>query len=298
MNKTQFALILCKILVSIILMTMLSVKKVNVVGLVLIFCVVGYYVWNDTVNPLLGKANMATLRTSSRTRMAPETEMSEIPTPLLDKVVIFVIAYVLIVAAVGFFWNVSVELPDFGFNVLLSQLDLSKNLENYKKIIDFTKIKLPESDKYTYSFSIKVEEFKDLLSSQNSYIFYRNESLKSTIKNIGLKLAKSTTEIYDTMQLEYVTSAGNVTQDLATIPIGQWTQIVFAVNGNCVNVFVGGNKLTKQLTINNLKIPSIDAPIQFGNMPAYLADFSYSPSVIEPSPSFFDYFTKTDDIII
>jgi hypothetical protein len=98
MNKTQFALILCQILVLIILMTMLYVKKVNVVGLVLIFSIVSYYVWNDTVNPLLGK------------------------------VVLFVIAYVLIVSAVGFFWNISTETTDYGLNVLLSQLDLSKNV--------------------------------------------------------------------------------------------------------------------------------------------------------------------------
>ena len=276
MNKTQFALILCQILVLIILMTMLYVKKVNVVGLVLIFSIVSYYVWNDTVNPLLGK------------------------------VVLFVIAYVLIVSAVGFFWNVSTETTDYGLNVLLSQLDLSKNVEPNKTTVIAKKMKLPESDKYTYSFSIYVREFNTLSTSptlQNSYIFYRNESSTptSTNKNIGLKLAKSTaTANYDTMQLEYVTSGGTGTgtATIATIPIGQWTTIIIAVNGKYVNVYVGGNKLTKQVTIDNLQTPSNDAPIEFGNMPAYLANFSHSSSVIEPSPSFVEYLTKTDGIII
>ena len=276
MNKTQFAIIVCKILVLIVLMTMLSIKKVNVVGLVLIFCVVGYYVWNNVVNPLLGK------------------------------VVMFIIAYVLIVAAVGFFWNVSVALPDFGLNVLLPQLDLSKNVEPNKTTVIATKIKSPASDKYTYSFSIYVKEFATLLTSptlQNSYIFYRNElsTPASTNKNIGLKLAKSTataTANYDTLELEYVTITGTGTATLSKIPIGQWTTVTIAVNGKYVNVYVGGNTLTKQLTIDNLKTPSNDAPIEFGNMPAYLANFSHSPSVIEPSPSFVEYLSKTDVIII
>lgn len=272
MNKTQFAIIVCSILTSIVLMTMLSMKKVNVVGLVLIFCVVGYYVWNNVVNPLLGK------------------------------VVMFIIAYVLIVAAVGFFWNVSVALPDFGLNVLLDQLDLSKNVEPNKTTVIATKMKLPASVTYTYSFSIYVKEFATLLTSptlQNSYIFYRNESSESTNKNIGLKLAKSTaTANYDTLQLEYVTITGTGTATLSKIPIGQWTTVTIAVNGKYVNVYIGGNTLTKQLTIDNLKTPSIDAPIQFGNMPAYLANFSHSSSVIEPSPSFVEYLSKTDGIII
>lgn len=274
MNKTQFAIIVCKILVLIVLMTMLSIKKVNVVGLVLIFCVVGYYVWNNVVNPLLGK------------------------------VVMFVIAYVLIVAVVGFFWNVSTELPDFGLNVLLPQLDLSKNVEPNKTTVIATKIKSPASDKYTYSFSIYVKEFATLLTSptlQNSYIFYRIESTDpiSTNKNIGLKLAKSTAiSNYDTLELEYVTITGTGTAILATIPIGQWTTVTIAVNGKYVNVYVGGNTLTKQLTINDLKSPSIDAPIEFGDIPAYLANFSHSSSVIEPSPSFVEYLSKTDGIII
>ena len=266
MNKTQFAIIVCSILTSIVLMTMLSMKKVNVVGLVLIFCVVGYYVWNNVVNPLLGK------------------------------VVMFVIAYVLIVAAVGFFWNVSTELPDFGLNVLLPQLDLVKNVEPNKTTIDADKMKLPDSVTYTYSFSIYVKEFA---TATDPYIYYRNESSESTNKNIGLKLAKSTAiSNYDTLELEYVTITGTGTAILATIPIGQWTTVTIAVNGKYANVYVSGNKLTKQLTINDLKSPSINAPIEFGNMPAYLANFSHSSSVIEPSPSFVEYLSKTDGIII
>jgi hypothetical protein len=270
MNKTQFAIVLCKILVLIILMTMLSIKKINVVGLVLIFIVISYYLWNDTINPLFGK------------------------------VALFVIAYVLIVAAVGFFWNVSIELPDFGLNVLLPQIDLSKNVVNNKTIIDADKIKLPESDKYTYSFSIYVKEFADA-DAKDPYIFYRNESTDpiSTNKNIGLKLGKSTaTANYDTLYLEYGTGTGTGTATLAKMPINQWTTVTIAVNDKYVNVYVSGNKLTKQLTIDNLKTPAIDSPIQFGNMPVYLANFSHSPSVIEPSPSFVEYLLKTDGIII
>jgi hypothetical protein len=272
MNKTQFAIVLCKILVLIILMTMLSIKKVNVVGLVLIFIVISYYLWNDTINPLFGK------------------------------VALFVIAYVLIVATVGFFWNVSIEVPDFGLSMLLSKLDLSKNVVTNKTTVNANKMKLPDSDKYTYSFSIYVKEFA---TATDPYIFYRNESPDptSTNKNIGLKLGKSTataTANYDTMQLEYVTgtSTSTSTATLAKMPIGEWTTVTIAVNDKYVNVYVGGNKLTKQLTIVNLKTPSKDAPIQFGNMPVYLANFSHSPSVIEPSSSFVEYLSKTDGIVI
>jgi len=271
MNKTQFAIVLCEILVLIILTTMLNVKKANVVGLVLIFFIISYYLWNDTINPLFGK------------------------------VALFVIAYVLIVAAVGFFWNVSIEPPNFGLSMLLSKLDLSKNLAEAKTIIDFNKIDKPDSDKYTYSFSVFIEEFKieefktvDAADATEPYIFYRNESIDqiSTNKNIGLKLGKSTAN-FDTLYLEYVTGTAAATVELAKMPINQWTTVTIAVNREYVNVYVGGNKLTKQLTIDNLKTPSKNAPIQFGKMPAYLANFSHSPSVIEPTPSFIEYLSKT-----
>lgn len=260
MNKTHFVLILCQILVLIILMTMLNVKKVNVVGLVLIFSVVSYYVWNDTLNPLLGK------------------------------VVMFVIAYVLIVAAVGFFWNVAIELPDFGLNSLLSKLDLSTNVEPNKTTINANKMKMPVSDKYTYSFSVYITEFT---TATDPYLFFRNTSEMITDKNIGVKLVKDASGIFNTLYLDYCTEFNTGTSKLATLQVGRWTTVIIAVNGKYVNVYVGGNKLTQQLTIDNLKIPSKFEPIQFGNMPAYLANFSHSPSVIEPSPSFIEYLSTT-----
>ena len=260
MNKTKFALILCQILVLIILMTMLNVKKVNVVGLVVIFSVFSYYVWNDTINPLFGK------------------------------VVMFVIAYVITVAAVGFFWNESIEVPEFRLNALLPKLNLSTNVEPNKTIINAKKMNLPVSDKYTYSFSVYIKEFT---SATDPYIFFRNTSEMITDKNIGVKLAKDASGIFNTLYLDYCTELNTGTSKLATLPVGQWTTVIITVNGKYVNVYVGGNKLTLQLTIDNLKIPSKFEPIQFGNMPVYLANFDHSPSAIEPSPSFIEHLATT-----
>ncbi len=275
MNKSQFIFILCEILVLVVLLTMLEVNKTNVVGLIILFGVYGYYVWNNNVNPLVGK------------------------------VIMIIIAYVLIVAAVGFFWNVSVEMPDFGLNLLLPQLNLNNNNSSNAVTIPVAKIDKPGSDKYTYSFSVYIPEFKTKNFPENTvpYLFFRKKSSSSsppsTDKNIGLKLGISERE-FNKLTLEYCTTDADVsiTKDITELPVRKWTTIIITVDKTLVDVYVGGNKLTKQYKIDNLKIPDASSPIEFGFMPAYLANFSYTPHVVQPTPSIVDYLSKTDGIVV
>lgn len=274
MNKSQFIFILCEILVLVVLLTMLEVNKTNVVGLIILFGVYGYYVWNNNINPLVGK------------------------------VIMIIIAYVLIVAAVGFFWNVSVEMPDFGLNLLLPQLNLNTNKSPNIVTIPVAKIDKPGSDKYTYSFSVFIPEYdgRNFTISTIPYLFFRNSSSSSTDKkNIGLKLGTTSSD-FNTLKLEYCTTVDNVdtvdTKDITELPVRKWTTIIITVDKTLVDVYVGGNKLTKQYKIDNLKSPDASSPIEFGYMPAYLANFSYAPYVVQPAPSFVDYLSKTDGIVV
>ena len=271
MNKSQFIFILCEILVLVVLLTMLEVNKTNVVGLIILFGVYGYYVWNNNINPLVGK------------------------------VIMIIIAYVLIVAAVGFFWNVSVEMPDFGLNLLLPQLNLNNNNLN-AVTIPVAKIDKPGSDKYTYSFSVFIPEYdgSNFSASTIPYLFFRNSSSSSTDKkNIGLKLGTALND-FNKLTLEYCTTDADVsiTKDITQLPVRKWTTIIITVDKTLVDVYVGGNKLTKQYKIDNLKRPDVSSPIEFGFMPAYLANFSYTPYVVQPAPSIVDYLLKTDGIVV
>jgi hypothetical protein len=279
MNKSQFIFILCEILVLVVLLTMLEVNKTNVVGLIILFGVYGYYVWNNNINPLVGK------------------------------VIMIIIAYVLIVAAVGFFWNVSVEMPDVGSNLLLPQLDkLDLNNNNSNAVtIPVAKIDKPGSDKYTYSFSVfmKDEELNNPTKYKNRFLFYRyaDSSHKIQKVNIGLRIGIPVAgEDPDSLFLAYTTTENEQTiidrQINGKIPIGRWTTVVITVNKTLVDVYIDGKLLSDSFKIDNLKSPSETEPIHFGNMPAYLANFSYTPHVVQPTPSIVDYLSKTDGIVV
>jgi hypothetical protein len=102
--------------------------------------------------------------------------------------------------------------------------------------------------------------------------------------------------------LEYCTTVDNVdsvaTKPLTQLPVEEWTTIIITVDKTLFDVYVGGNKLTKQYKIDNLKRPDVSSPIEFGYMPAYLANFSYAPYVVQPTPSIVDYLLKTDGIVV
>jgi hypothetical protein len=270
---------------------MLEVNKTNVVGLIILFGVYGYYVWNNNVNPLVGK------------------------------VIMIIIAYVLIVAAVGFFWNVSVEMPDVGSNLLLPQLDkldLNNNTSSNAVTIPVAKIDKPGSDKYTYSFSVfmKDEELNNPTKYKNRFLFYRYADSSHEIQkvNIGLRIGIPVAgEDPDSLFLAYTTTENEPTiidrqingkipiidrQINGKIPIGRWTTVVITVNKTLVDVYIDGKLLSDSFKIDNLKSPSETEPIHFGNMPAYLANFSYTPYVVQPAPSIVDYLSKTDGIVV
>ena len=68
------------------------------------------------------------------------------------------------------------------------------------------------------------------------------------------------------------------------------------MNIDIVNIYINGKTITKQIRIENLKAPSLTAPIEFGNMPAHLANFYNSITVDPPTSSFIEYLAKTDGI--
>lgn len=233
-------------------------------------------------------------------------KMVKINSPAL-KMFLFIFSYCLIISVISFFWNVSVILPDFGLNILLSELNLTNNSGNTITTIAHDKIKIPSSDKYTYSFSVYVKDAaKDIdqnnASSLRKYLFYRKDVDGANIKNIGLRLGNtSATSDFQTLYLDYTTTTNNVslTETITSnFPIDKWTEIHISVDKTIVNIYIDGIKLTKQFNIPNLKSPSATMLIEFGNMPAYLANFSHSPTVIEPTPSFIQYIGKTDSINI
>ena len=228
-------------------------------------------------------------------------KMVKINSPAL-KMFLFIFSYCLIISVISFFWNVSVILPDFGLNILLSELNLTNNSGNTITTIAHDKIKIPSSDKYTYSFSVYVKDAaKDVSDASKKYLFYRKDVAGANIKNIGLRLGKaSATSDFQTLYLDYATTNNvSLTETITSnFPIDKWTEIHISVDKTIVNIYIDGIKLTKQFNIPNLKSPSATMLIEFGNMPAYLANFSHSPTVIEPTPSFIQYIGKTDSINI
>lgn len=213
------------------------------------------------------------------------------------KVAIVTILFFSIIAVTSFLYSSESIYPDYGINILLPQLDLDTNKEQ-TDAIPVSQIKNPSSPDYTYSFSTYVKNAPDtdtVTYPNKKYLFYRNGSTTS-LKNIGLRLDK----ILD-LHLDYTTytTTNNVkstTQqeikitDTVKFPTNIWTTITITVYKDVINVYIG-TTLKKSNKIDNLSPPDSTSPIEFGNMPAYLANFSYSPSIIEPTPSYIQYMT-------
>lgn len=251
MTNTEFLYIICGLLVIIVLTTMASVHQTNVFGVIILVLFGCYFVWKNLANPLL------------------------------KKILIGLVAYVVIITIVGFVWSYQPS-DDDGLYTLIKQLDLSKNVGNNITTIPSKQLGIkPSSDKYTYTFSLYLKNFDSTFVNLNPYLFYRNESASSAGKNIGLKLG-NTLGTFNTLYLEI----GN-TQDksIGTININKWVTITVTVNKQYINVYADNTRLLANFKIDNLGSPSTTESVQFGNMPAYLANFSYSPSVIEPTQS-------------
>lgn len=210
------------------------------------------------------------------------------------KVAILTILFFLIVAVTSFFYSSGSIYPDYGTNVLLQQFDLSNNVVPTVTTIPVSQIRKPSSPVYTYSFSTFVkEDSKKVTDPNKKYLFYRNGISSSPNKNIGLRLGLDPS--YNYLYLDYTTTITTTQQTMLItdkFPIGMWTPITITVNKNVINVYIDGTTLTKSIKIDNLSAPSLKSEIEFGNMPAYLANFSHSPSIIEPTPSYIQYITS------
>jgi len=269
MTNTEFLYILIGLLVFIVLTTMASMHQTNTLGLIILFLLGSYYIWKNLTNPILIKG------------------------------FIFLVAYIVIIIIASFI--ASYKSSDSGLKTLIREIDLEKNIvgadTHITKISSDAMGKEPSSDVYTYSFSVYPREFNSLNGSLDPYLFYRNENVSSGKKNIGLKMG-NTSDTVNVLSLVCCSGDKEITKELSQkIPIGQWTSIIITVYKEYVDVFINGFKLSDNLKIDRLKTPSSEEPIQFGYMPAYLANFSYASSIVEPKRSVIDYFTKTFEML-
>ncbi len=187
-------------------------------------------------------------------------------------------------------------------------IDLSKNEFVTEFKVNANQIKKIDSTKYTHAFSVYVREdtFKNFPSEYNKqYFFYRKDDVSDVSDavsghgtNFGIRLGADRGLFLDYSQ--QVNGIGPTTFNTALIqsnfPVNALTKIFVTVDKTLVNIYIDGIILTKQFKIDNLKQPSLVKPIEFGNMPAYLANFSYLNHVIIPTSSIMEYLSKTNSI--
>ena len=186
-------------------------------------------------------------------------------------------------------------------------INLTNNISNLKFKIDSDQIKKLDSNKYTYSFSVYVNTFAKFPSEYNKkYLFYRKDDAFDAVMdsssghgtNLGIRIDDSYGLFLDYSQQVGVTTTFNTALIKSNFPVKELTKIVVTVDNTIVNIYIDGIILTKQININNLKQPSTSKPIEFGNMPAYLANFSYSNYVIPPTSSIIEDLSNTNSINI
>lgn len=184
-------------------------------------------------------------------------------------------------------------------------VDLSKNEFITEFKVNANQIKKIDSTKYTYAFSVYVKEdtFKNFPSEYNKrYLFYRKDDNANEVSghgtNFGIRLGADRG-----LRLDYSQQVGGVgTTSFNTeliksnFPVNVLTKIFITVDNTVVNIYIDGINLTKQFKIDNLKQPSLAKPIEFGNMPAYLANFSYSNHAILPTSTIIEYLSKTNSV--
>ena len=183
-------------------------------------------------------------------------------------------------------------------------VNLSENEFITEFKVNANQIKKIDSTKYTYAFSVYVREdtFEKFPSEYNKqYLFYRKDDELTSSghgTNFGIRLGADRGLFLDYSQ--QVNGVGKTTFNTALIesnfPVNTLTKIFVTVDKTLVNIYIDGIILTKQFKINNLKQPSLVNPIEFGNMPAYLANFSYLNHVIIPTSSIMEYLSKTNSI--
>lgn len=221
--------------------------------------------------------------------------------------VAFSLVCVVVLGVISYYYDdVFVNNEDTSKNARFEKdlIDLSKNAFATEFKVNANQIKKIDSVKCTYAFSVYVKEAAFATSApeyDKQYLFFRKddavvESGHGT--NFGIRV-NSNREL----RLDYsqqVNGVGPTTFNSELIksnfPVNELTKIFVTVDNTLVNIYIDGIILSKQFNINNLKQPSNSKPIEFGNMPAYLANFSYSNYVITPTSSIIEYLSKTNRI--
>lgn len=183
-------------------------------------------------------------------------------------------------------------------------IDLSKNEFITEFKVNSNQIKKIDSIKYTYAFSVFVKEdafAKSIPEYNKRYLFCRKDDDDSSSghgTNFGVRVNANRDLYLDYSQ--QVNGVGQTTFKTELIqtnfPVNTLTKIFVTVDKTLVNIYIDGIILTKQFKINNLKQPSNIKPIEFGNMPAYLANFSYWNHVITPTSSIIEFLSKTNSV--
>jgi hypothetical protein len=241
------------------------------------------------------------------------------------KVSMGLVAFVTIVMLIGYFSSISfidIKLPNFGMLLLSPPL----NLTTPQKQIDAIRIDQPDSQKYTFAFTVYLKNISETVGQpEKTYLFYRKDDAHPVTpvvptftytadptdkykeftnrngRNIGLRFGNISPDSSATLYLDYAKEiASNTTFHTAPIlfdfPRWRWVDVVITVNIDVVNIYIDGKTITRQIRIPNLKAPSLTQPIEFGIMPAYLANLYHSTSVVPPTSSFIEYLANTDGI--
>lgn len=139
--------------------------------------------------------------------------------------------------------------------------------------IDATRLAVPNSRKYTYSFAFSLN-LQNI--TQKKYLFKR--LLNNNLINIGFGINNNT------LFLDYATqdNVQHIINIDYTVTNSNYVPCTIIVDENIITVYVN-KQLRISQKIDNLATPSFNYPIVFEQMDAHLANFSYASGVIEPS---------------
>ena len=173
-------------------------------------------------------------------------------------------------------------------SLIASKVNLSKDVNDLK----FNTAQNPESAIYSYSVNVLVEGVLNNIDTdyiKKYYLFYRNADVTNFVesawtaanhgKNIGLRLDPvDLTKLW----LDYTvgTNTYKTLEIVNNFPIGKWTNVIVTVDNTNIDVYID-SKLVKSVN-GSLAIPSPTNPIKFSHFKAYLADFRYYNSIINP----------------
>ena len=171
----------------------------------------------------------------------------------------------------------------------------SVNLSTETNDLMFGRTHKPNSTIYSYSANVLVEGVADNIDTDyipKYYLFYRNADVTNFVesawtianhgKNIGLRLDPADlTKLWLDYTVGTNTSAAYKTVEIVNnFPISKWTNVIVTVDNANINVYID-SKLVKSVN-GSLAIPSPTNPIKFSHFKAYLADFRYYNSIINP----------------